>query len=47
MSDDCVRAYETIRHGKANRYAIFMIVGDKIDVDQVGKLILNKKFIDQ
>lgn len=37
VSDTSIRAYEEIRNGKAHRFAIFMISGNKIDIDQVGK----------
>ncbi len=45
VSDACLRAYEDIRNSKIYRFVIFSIVGNKIDVDQVGKsLRLNNKF---
>ncbi|XP_037040740.1 cofilin/actin-depolymerizing factor homolog [Bradysia coprophila] len=36
VSDDCIRAFENIKNSKVHRFAIFMIVGNKIDVEQVG-----------
>lgn len=36
MSDTCIKAYEEIRNGKTHRYAIFMIVDNKIEVEQIG-----------
>ncbi|KAG4065079.1 hypothetical protein HA402_007476 [Bradysia odoriphaga] len=36
VSDDCVRAFENIKNSKVHRFAIFLITGKKIDVEQVG-----------
>lgn len=37
VSDASIKAYEEIRNHKNHRFAIFKIVDNKIDVEQVGK----------
>lgn len=39
MSDECIKTFENIKISKAYRFAIFMIVGNRIEIEQIGKIL--------